>query len=118
MAKLIYNKWIPFKGFVAINIFGLIFARAEYKRAIETNPKIKREVVNHESIHTEQYKETLFVLFLPLYLINYVINLMIYFNLDKAYRNICFEREAFEFENDLEYLDKRKPFEWIKRVFK
>lgn len=27
--KIIYNKLIPFKGFAAINLFGVIFAREE-----------------------------------------------------------------------------------------
>lgn len=30
--KIIYNKLIPFKGFIAINLFGIIFVRKEYKK--------------------------------------------------------------------------------------
>lgn len=35
MKKIIYNKLIPFKGYVAINLFGIIFARKEYEAQIE-----------------------------------------------------------------------------------
>lgn len=41
--KIIYNKFIPFKGFVAINLFGILFVRKEYKSRI--NPI----VINHEN---------------------------------------------------------------------
>ena len=47
--KIIYNKIIPFKGFLAINLFGFLFAR---KKLTEVN-------INHEKIHTEQMKELL-----------------------------------------------------------
>lgn len=43
--KVIYNNIIPFKGFVAMNICGLLFARNEYKPLSDTT-------INHESIHT------------------------------------------------------------------
>ena len=49
--KIIYNKLIPFKGFIAINLFGIIFARKEYKNCLY------RSVINHENIHTAQMKE-------------------------------------------------------------
>jgi hypothetical protein len=32
----------------------------------------------------------------------------------KAYRNISFEREAYHFENDLEYLKNRKAYGFFK----
>lgn len=28
--KVIYNKYLPIKGYVAINLFGLVFARKEF----------------------------------------------------------------------------------------
>ena len=48
--KVIYNKLIPFKPFAAINLFGFVFARKEYKPLYE-------RTLNHERIHTEQMKE-------------------------------------------------------------
>ena len=50
--KIVYNKWIPFKGFYAINLFGIYFIREQYK-----DTKISEKTLNHEAIHTEQMKE-------------------------------------------------------------
>lgn len=119
MKKLIYNKIIPFKGFVAINLFGLIFVRKEKKAYIENNYYAKSVLLNHELVHTVQYKELLYVFYLPLYILNYVINLFVYkFSFSKAYKNICFEREAFKYEHSDYYLEQRDSYSWLKYVFK
>lgn len=52
--KVIYNKFIPFKGFSAINILGVVFARKEYK-------PLKWQTLNHEAIHTAQMREMLYI---------------------------------------------------------
>lgn len=118
MKKLIYNKIIPFKGFVAINLFGLIFVRKEKKAYIENNYYAKSVLLNHEFIHTAQYKELLYIFYLPLYILNYIINLLVYFNFDKAYKNICFEREAYKYQHDDNYLKQRGCYSWLKYLFK
>lgn len=48
--KIIYNNIIPFKGFLAINLFGVLFVRGTYRDLSAT-------VLNHEKIHTAQMKE-------------------------------------------------------------
>ncbi|SHG35372.1 hypothetical protein [Dysgonomonas macrotermitis] len=55
--KIIYNTILPIKGYIAINLFGIIFARKEY------NP-LKAALVNHETIHTAQMKELLYLFFM------------------------------------------------------
>lgn len=67
--KIIYNKIIPFKGFLAINLFGFLFAR---KKLTEVD-------INHEKIHTEQMKELLYIPFYILYILEYIIRLCIPF---------------------------------------
>lgn len=47
--RIIYNKIIPFKGFSAINLFGVIFARE--------GQTITPSTINHEKIRTEQMRE-------------------------------------------------------------
>ena len=47
--KIVYNNFIPFKGFSAINLFGVLFARK--------GVKISKKIINHELIHTAQMKE-------------------------------------------------------------
>ncbi|WP_316770018.1 hypothetical protein [Pedobacter frigiditerrae] len=71
-------------------------------------------LINHEKIHLQQQLELLILPFYVLYLLNYFINLVIYKNHYKAYFNISFEREAYSFEGDLNYLTKRKLYHWAK----
>ena len=74
--------------------------------------------LNHENIHFEQGKELLFVGFWLLYSLNYVINLFRYkFDNRKAYRNIVFEKEAYDMERDLTYISKRLSYNWISWPF-
>jgi len=117
MEKIIYNSAIPFKGFVAINLFGLIFVRKEYKMDFEKVRFRKATLLNHELTHTAQYKELLFIFFILLYLLNYIINIFIYFNFKKAYRNVCFEREAKDNEHDNDYFSERRNFAWLSYIF-
>lgn len=98
---------IPVKGYSAINLFGIVFARKEKE-------PLAPATVNHELIHTKQMQETLFVFFYPVYGIHFLIQLVKFKNRDKAYRNVCFEREAYFFQYHEHYLKKRKHFEWIK----
>ena len=60
-------------------------------------------LINHEKIHLRQQLELLVLPFYILYLANYLINLFIYKNHQKAYRNIIFEKEAFENEKRIDY---------------
>ena len=116
MRKIIYNKLIPFKGYVAINLFGIIFAREEYKTRIETSYLYKSVLLNHELVHTAQYKELSYVFYLPLYLLNYIINIFVYLSFKKAYKNICFEKEAKDKEYDDYYLERRRHFAWFSYI--
>ena len=71
--------------------------------------------MNHENIHFRQGKELLFVGFWILYILNYLINLVMFnFNRKLAYKNIIFEKEAYSMEKSLDYLSKRKPYAFIK----
>lgn len=100
--KIIYNSIIPFKGFAAINLFGILFVRKEVK--------ISEEMINHEAIHTSQMKEVLYVFFYIWYVIEWIIRL---FMKDNAYRSISFEKEAYDNEDDFNYIDNRKHYKWI-----
>ena len=69
--------------------------------------------MNHESIHWEQQKEMLGILFYVWYGIEYLVRLIQYRDGDKAYRNISFEREANIFEQCDWYLDGRCRYAWL-----
>lgn len=70
--------------------------------------------VNHEHIHLRQQLEMLILPFYLFYLIHYGINLLKYKNHDTAYRNIVFEKEAYQNEDKLDYLAKRPLFNWLR----
>ena len=103
--KIIRNKYIPFKGFRAINLFGILFVRG--------NAIINERTIRHEAIHTAQMKEMLYIFFYLWYVTEWLIRLFMKGN---AYRNISFEREEYSNEKDLGYLDNRKRFAWIKYI--
>lgn len=100
--KIIYNNIIPFKGFKAINLFGILFVR---KGCI-----MKDIDINHEAIHTAQMKELLYIPFYIIYFIEWIIKLIQIGNFYFAYRCISFEVEAYSNQNDLQYLKKRKHY--------
>lgn len=100
--KIIYNNIIPFKGFLAINLFGVVFAR----KALDSID------MNHEAIHTAQMKELLYIFFYLWYAIEWIVLLFKYRNGKDAYKNIRFEKEAFNHEADLDYLKTRKHYKY------
>jgi len=71
-------------------------------------------IINHEKVHFRQQQELLIIFFYPLYFLHYLINLVKYRNHYSAYRQICFEKEAYSNEGDFEYLKHRKPYAWLK----
>lgn len=101
MTLVIYNKIIPFKGFKAINICGIIFTR---HRLLEAD-------LMHEQIHTAQMKEMLYLPFYIWYVVEWLIKLIRYRSFHKAYRNISFEREAYLYQNNKAYLTYREHYE-------
>ena len=120
--KVIYNSIIPFPGFAYMNLFGVLFGRNECKN------KLTRRTYTHESIHSEQYKDLLYIFFLPLYLLEWVIKIPFSWFYKKkkygrtiskvAYRSISFEQEAYYNQNNDNYLNIRKRYNWIKYMFK
>lgn len=115
--KIVYNKLIPFPGFLAINLFGVLFVREENRYIFENSTNYTKKVINHESIHTEQMKEMLYIFFYIWYLIEWLIKCILP-PMATAYRDISFEQEAYMNEYDYNYLENRKHYAWLKRVFK
>ena len=86
--KIIYNDIIPFKGYKAINLFGIVFARKSARPLSDKNK-------NHEAIHTAQMRELLYVPFYIVYLLDWVFH-------GFKYRRITFEQEAYAHEDNPE----------------
>lgn len=107
---IIYNKILPFPGYRAINLFGIIFARGD--------KPLSERTITHETIHTKQLLETLIVGFYLWYLLEFLIKLVICFNWDRAYRSISFEQEAYEFADCPNWPKWRGHWTWGRYVFK
>ena len=81
--KIIRNRFIPFKGFEAMNLMGILFCRSA--------STLTAELLLDEQIHTHQMREMLFVGFYLWYVLEWFVRL---FKPGNAYLNISFEREA------------------------
>lgn len=95
------------KNFNGLAVFPFLFIRVASLR----KDKI---FLNHEKIHFRQQIELLWIFFFIWYGIEYLIRLVQYKNRHQAYRNISFEREAYFYETNAEYLNSRKLFAFLK----
>lgn len=109
VVKIILNKYIPFgKRYLAINLFGVVFAKG----------KLNRATVNHEYIHTLQQREMAFLFFFLWYILEWIFRVIQYRSFHKGYYNISFEREAYRNQNNLLYNQERKRYSWVKYLKK
>ena len=106
--KIIYNNIIPFPGFKAINLFGVLFVRK--------GCTMSESDIHHEMIHTAQMKEMGYVLFYLWYLVEWLVKLAKLRDSNKAYRAISFEREAYGNEKNLIYTITRAKYAWRKLI--
>lgn len=93
-----------------MNIFGTIWSR--------DTSWIDRDVINHERIHTAQQRELLFIPFYIIYVLEWLVRIIQYRDIHKAYLNISFEREAYTHGHDLSYLKNRKLYSFLKYIKK
>lgn len=130
--KIIRNKYIPFKGFSAMNILGFLFVREE--------AELKDWVIRHEAIHTAQQYEILtvsalialvlsnifaswwyllIVILMPIaiYVLAWLVELVLP-PYDTAYKDSPFEREAYMNQHNPEYLANSTPFAWTQYILK
>lgn len=104
---VVVNKYILAKSFDGIVLWPFVFVR---HRELKKNPVF----MNHERIHLKQQLELLIIFFFIWYFIEYFVRLIQYKNAYKAYNKICFENEAYANEEDLEYLEKRRFWNFLK----
>ena len=128
--KVIYNKFIPFKGFYAITIIKWVFVREEYKYL--DGLSVYNKMINHESIHEQQildFTPKIFpkwlrytigsICFYLLYGLEWLFKLIPCLIKNKsAYRSLCAEQEAFKNEVDSNYINKREKLAWLKKIFR
>lgn len=101
---LIHAKYLIPKGYVGITIFPFILLKNKEDKQNWT-------LINHERIHLRQQLELLILPFFIWYFMEFLIRWLQYKNFHCGYRNISFEREAYQNEKDKTYLENRKSFQ-------
>tara|TARA_B100000686_G_C16200940_1_gene670552 strand:- start:44 stop:385 length:342 start_codon:yes stop_codon:yes gene_type:complete len=79
---------------------------------IVSKDEMSEDVLRHESIHIAQQKELFVLLFYMLYGWDYLKGFIKYKNKQKAYFQIRFEQEAYEFMYKQDYLENRPKYNW------
>lgn len=99
---IIISKYLVPKGYTGFAFFPFVFVKHNY---------LKKDAmfINHEKIHLRQQLELLILPFYLVYLIEFLARLYKYGTWRLAYRNISFEREAYDNEKNLLFL-KQRPF--------
>ena len=106
--KVFNNSKIPKHLSIFINIYAItigpwIFCKEE----------ISEETLRHELVHVAQWKECLYIGFLPIYIMDWAKGILVEKKTSRdAYLGIRMEREARLANNDEDYLRQRKPFAW------
>lgn len=106
---VLVSKFLVYKGFRGITLWPfVVMCSKELKQ--------DRIFLNHESIHLRQQEELLVLPFYLWYVMEYMVRLFQFKNRHQAYKNISFEREAYANEKDLNYLQKRSFWTFLKYV--
>ncbi|HXJ98173.1 MAG TPA: hypothetical protein VNJ50_04960 [Gelidibacter sp.] len=104
---ILVSKYIVPKGYMGIALFPFVFVK-------ELQFKHNNFFVNHERIHLKQQLELLVVPFFIWYGLEFLVRYWHFRNWHLAYRNISFEREAYQNELDLGYIKKRPIWNFLK----
>ena len=110
--QLVPNPLIPLPGFLALTVWPFVFIRRDL--ADRYTPTVAR----HESIHGRQQLEMLWLPFFLWYLVEWLIRLVLLRDPHLAYLSISFEQEAYDHQHDDTYLQTRRPFAWLRYLFK
>lgn len=117
--KIIENNILPPKGYKAITLGPFIL--------VKKGTVLSGQEVNHESIHWEQYKETLVLGFFLVYVLEFILkfispSLTVAEKLSgrsywkRVYRSLSMERESYENQTDPDYIKNRKHFAWLEYI--
>ena len=101
---VVKNNIIPVKPYNAMALWPFIFVRK--------GTKVTEKLLIHEHIHGRQQLEMLIIPFLLWYVVEFVVRTLL--GKGNAYRNICFEREAYQNENNMEYIEHRHRWAFLR----
>ena len=96
------SKYLVAKGYNGLTIFPFVFLKSD-------RFKTDSVLINHERIHLRQQMEMLVIPFYLVYGFEFLVRLFQCQTWHLAYKNVSFEREAYCYEENMEYL-KSRPF--------
>jgi hypothetical protein len=105
MIVLVFKYLTP-KGFRGLTLYPFVLLK--YK-----SDKENVVLLHHERIHIRQQIELLVIPFFVWYIMEFFVRLIQYKDRNLAYRNISFEREAYQNEKNLYYLKQRSFWSFI-----
>ena len=104
---LIVTKYLIPKGYRGLTVFPFVFVSQQ-------SEKHNAVLMHHERIHLRQQMELLVLPFFVWYTIEFFLKWVWYRDRKKAYRNIIFEREAYDQEKNFAYLKSRSFWRFLK----
>jgi len=108
---IIVSKYLVPNGYTGFAFFPFVFLKQKHLRNDIC-------LLNHEKIHLRQQLELLILPFYVVYMVEFLVRLYQYKIWHLAYRNISFEREAYKNESDLDYLNQRPFWSFLKYISK
>ena len=102
---MIVVKGFPLKNISGITLWPFILVKSKV---------VSKVLLNHEKIHIRQQVELLILFFYLWYLTEWLYWLFKKRNWWAAYENIVFEKEAYFYKNDSNYLRNRKLWSFLK----
>ncbi len=103
---VVVNKYLLAKGFKGMSLWPFVILKHQ---SLAKEPVF----MNHERIHLSQQIEMLILPFYLWYSLEFVLRLVQFKNVNLAYKNISFEREAYANESDLNYFRIRHFWNFI-----
>ncbi|APU09385.1 MULTISPECIES: hypothetical protein [Cellulophaga] len=108
---ILVSKLFFRKNYVGLSLWPFIILKSDALRDDDS-------LINHEKIHLRQQLELLVLPFYIVYLLEFLIRCLFYWDSYRAYQNLSFEREAYFNEDNPNYLNERKPFSFIKYLWR
>ena len=104
---IVVFKHLFYSNYVGLSFWPFIFVKHQLLKS-------DAALINHERIHLRQQLELLVVPFYVLYALEWLCRTVRYLDGYRAYQNLSFEREAYAHEEDLSYLERRRPFRFMR----
>lgn len=108
MIFIVIKKLVP-RGYSGITIFPFVFFTHS---SLLQNQKL----INHEKIHIRQQLELLVFPFFIWYILEFIFKWFRYQNVHLAYKNISFEREAYQNDSNYNYIKEKKYWSFLKYI--